>query len=127
MITIFFQGKTSEILKVLCEGFSSAVASTKSFHQDPLLDISSNSPPSPPAVPVGSTAEKESKEKSGSSSGRLSRSDQLVSRMKLFFQGSASSADRSGSGSGGGGKGGAGGSKSPPLRSKDAARRWVYQ
>ena len=71
---------------VICEGFSAAISKVKSFHQDSLefslmaaLTPPSSPPPGGVAGPAPSTA------------GARSRSDQLVSRMKMFFQGSAAS------------------------------------
>lgn len=75
------KGKTSEILMVLCEGFEAAIAKTKSFHQDPIPGF--YRPDSPPT-----------KAEAPKSAGN--KSDHLVSRMKLFFQGApfSSSASR---------------------------------
>lgn len=67
------KGKTFEILMVVCEGFTNAVAKTKSFHQDALTSATSPSSPTSGSISVSSRF----------------RSDQIVSRMKLFFQGSS--------------------------------------
>lgn len=58
---------------VVCEGFTNAVAKTKSFHQDALTSATSPSSPTSGSISVSSRF----------------RSDQIVSRMKLFFQGSS--------------------------------------
>ncbi|XP_059079558.1 uncharacterized protein LOC131877787 [Tigriopus californicus] len=65
------KGKTFEILMVVCEGFTNAVAKTKSFHQDALTSATSPSSPTSGSLSVSSRF----------------RSDQIVTRMKLFFQG----------------------------------------
>ncbi len=66
---------------MICEGFSNAIVKVKSFHQDPI-----DSPPLPlPASTAGGTRTAQQSPKSGG--GSRFRSDHLVTRMKMFFQG----------------------------------------
>ena len=114
-IILHLKGKTSEILMIICEGFTAALSKVKSFHQDPLVaegkdhshqghahhsishaPSSSSSPPIPSGKPKSDQSGK-------------SRSDHIVSRMKMFFQGGSFVGVSS---SGGGGASGSG-AKSP--------------
>ncbi len=95
LVSMTFQEKASEILSVICEGFSVHCEKSRLHHED-ILEASKDSTPSPPSSSSSSIAAKPVKpisEKPVPAQSRF-RSDQLVSRMKQFFQGT-SSTDRS--------------------------------
>jgi hypothetical protein len=95
LVLMTFQEKASEILSVICEGFSVHCEKSRLHHED-ILEASKDSTPSPPSSSSSSIAAKPVKpisEKPVPAQSRF-RSDQLVSRMKQFFQGT-SSTDRS--------------------------------
>ncbi|CAB4066047.1 ANKS1 [Lepeophtheirus salmonis] len=81
--------KTSEILSVICEGFGEMRSKVK--YQDPILPSSTGIIPGVLGnTPVASSGS-DTKTSSPPSPVSKSKSDFLVSRMKLFFQGSSSS------------------------------------
>ena len=82
---------------MICDGFSARSETSKNLRHDDTLEASKDSTPSPPSSSASSSiAAKPVKStdpaKPSASQSRF-RSDQLVSRMKQFFQGSG---DRSG-------------------------------
>ena len=81
LMCFFFQEKASEILAVICEGYSKETHGSKR-HTDKLEPSGggSSGTPSPPET---------------SSTPSRFKSDHIVSRMRLFFQGSSTKEPRS--------------------------------
>ena len=107
------QEKAAEILSVICEGFIPSRGKSRNLHHEDALVPMETDSPSPPSgtahqitAPSSSTSQPTAPPTTpssgiGSSMGSSRfRSDQIVSRMKLFFQGgSTSKNDLLGSGS----------------------------
>ena len=101
---MILQEKAAEILSVICEGFTTSRGkSRKLHHEDALVPMETDSP-SPPSgtaqqtnISLSSTNPPTAPPTTPSSGigsaigGSRFRSDQIVSRMKLFFQGGSSS------------------------------------